>query len=101
MPLQVCCLIRAVAVLVDRFDDLRTGGAGMGEVGIEIIDEDPRHVRDRHWLAAAVLRLEYHHRAMPDPELQPGPLGVKVAPGLRDGQAAWRGEAERLGQPAR
>src|SRR5258705_8125646 len=100
MALQVLGLVGAVAMLVDRLDDLRAGRARTGEVGIEIIDEDPRNVRDGHWLGTAVLRLEHHQRAMPDPELQPGALGVDVAPRLRHGQAARRGEAEGLRQPA-
>src|SRR5258708_1822159 len=100
MALQVLGHVGAVAMLMDRLDDLRAGHARTGEVGIEIIDEDPRDVRDRHWLWTAVPRLEHHQRAMPDPELQPGALGVDVAPRLRHGQAARRGEAEGLRQPA-
>src|SRR5260221_3186587 len=100
MALQVLGLVGAVAMLMDRLDNLRAGHTRTGEVGIEIIDEDPRDVRDRHWLGTAVLRLEHHQRAMPDPELQPGALGIDVAPRLRHGQAARRGEAEGLRQPA-
>src|SRR5260370_41935733 len=65
VPLEVLCLVGAVTVLVDRLDDLRARRARTGDVGIEIIHEDPRDVRDPPWLGTAILRLEHHYRAVP------------------------------------
>src|SRR5215472_10424833 len=54
VTLHVLGLIGAVTVLVDRLDDLRARCASAGEMSVEVIDEDPRHVRHRCWLRTAV-----------------------------------------------
>src|SRR5579859_935681 len=101
-PLWVLGFVGAVAVLADRLDDLRPGGLGPCEVGIQVVDVDPRDVRGRSVAGAPVAVVlpdaasartgpEDHQRAVPDAELQPRGPGngiVGILAGLRDRQAA-------------
>src|SRR5262245_37496868 len=69
VTLEVLGLVGAEAMLMDRLDDLSAGRAGPGKVRVQVVDVDPRHVRDRHRLGGPVLRLENHDRVSADPEL--------------------------------
>lgn len=49
-----------------------------GEMGVEIIDEHPGHVRARGFLWPLPVELEDHQGAVPDQELDPGVLHIPV-----------------------
>ena len=63
---------------MDRLHDRRAGARRLREVRVEIVDVDPRHVRDGRAFLALALEPEDDQRGVADVELDPRHLGVVV-----------------------
>ena len=78
VALEILGDVRAVSVLMDRLHDRRAGARRLREVRVEIVDVDPRHVRDGCAFLALALEPEDEQRGVPDMELDPRHVGIVV-----------------------
>lgn len=106
---QVLGFVAAVAVLVDGGEDLGAGGGGLGEMGVEVVDEDPGAVVVLGWVGGGAGEEEDGSGAYV--ELDPGGAaalggdgrpGVEAVGGVQPaGRRGWilvvQGDCEAVG----
>src|SRR5260221_7430944 len=100
VALDVVRLVGPVAMPVNFGHDRGAAGPGPGAVGLQVIDEHPGHMPERHVARPGPIQLEDDQRGVSQVELDPPTLGGPVLVGLGVGAFARRLEPEPVRPPA-